>query len=74
LPKLPEFIRLAKAGKKVIVVTFLFSLIYNLIGLFFAVQGTLSPVIAAILMPISSVSIVLMATTSTTLIGKMRGL
>jgi Cu+-exporting ATPase len=74
LSKLPEFISLAKSGKKVILITFLFSLIYNLIGLFFAVQGTLSPVIAAILMPISSVSIVLIATTSTTLIGKMRGL
>jgi Cu+-exporting ATPase len=32
---------------------------YNLIGIFFAVQGNLSPMIAAILMPVSSLSILL---------------
>jgi Cu+-exporting ATPase len=32
---------------------------YNIVGLYFAVQGDLEPVIAAILMPVSSVSIVL---------------
>jgi cation transport ATPase len=31
--------------------SFVISLIYNIIGLSFAVQGTLSPLIAAILMP-----------------------
>jgi len=34
------------------------SLVYNLIGLSFAIQGLLSPLIAAILMPLSSVTIV----------------
>jgi len=35
------------------------------VGLYFAVQGDLSPVVAAILMPISSVSIVLFTSIST---------
>lgn len=35
------------------------SLAYNLVGLSFAVQGWLSPLIAAILMPISSITVVL---------------
>lgn len=48
-----------RSGKKIILFSFGYSIIYNLIGLYFAVQGTLSPVIAAILMPCSSISIVL---------------
>lgn len=71
---LPAFIKLARAGKKVIVATFVISLTYNIIGLSFAVQGILSPVIAAILMPVSSISIVLLATLSTTVIAKINRL
>ncbi len=48
-----------RSGKKIILLSFGISIIYNIIGLYFAVQGTLSPVIAAILMPCSSISIVL---------------
>lgn len=72
--RIPAFISLAKAGKKVIIATFIISLTYNIIGLSFAVQGILSPVVAAILMPISSVSIVLLAILSTTVISKIKGL
>jgi Cu+-exporting ATPase len=68
--RLPDFLRFAKAGKRVIKTTFGISLVYNVIGLTFAVQGSLSPVIAAILMPVSSVSIVLLATISTTIISR----
>ena len=35
------------------------SVIYNIIGLYFAIQGTLSPLIAAILMPSSTITIIL---------------
>lgn len=68
---LPQLIRLAKAGKKIIVVTFVLSLLYNIIGLSFAVRGTLSPVIAAILMPASSISIVLLTTLSTSIAARV---
>jgi len=74
LTKLPQFISLARAGERVIAVTFIFSLLYNLAGLSFAVSGTLSPVVAAILMPLSSISIVLIATLSTGIIAKLKGL
>ncbi|HNA94119.1 MAG TPA: hypothetical protein PKZ72_05370, partial [Saprospiraceae bacterium] len=43
----------------IIMVSFVLSIVYNIIGLYFAVQGTLSPLIAAILMPSSSISIIL---------------
>lgn len=69
---LPAFIRLAKAGKRIIIATFVISLLYNIIGLSFAVSGTLSPVIAAILMPASSISIVLLTTLSTGIAARRR--
>lgn len=57
---LPAFIRLCKANKRIIFLSFAFSLLYNITGLYFAVQGVLSPLTAAILMPASSISIVLL--------------
>ena len=48
-----------QSGKRIIIFSFGISILYNIIGLYFAVQGILSPVIAAILMPASSISIIL---------------
>ena len=56
---LDDLIAFAKKQKLVIIGSFIISILYNFIGLYFAVQGNLKPVIAAILMPVSSVSIVL---------------
>jgi Cu+-exporting ATPase len=56
---LHQILGYVKSGKKIILLSFSISIIYNIIGLFFAVQGTLSPIIAAILMPSSSISIIL---------------
>ena len=60
LARLDTFISFARAGKKIVFITFACSVIYNLIGLYYAVQGILSPVIAAILMPSSSITIILL--------------
>jgi Cu+-exporting ATPase len=59
LPRLPAFIRLCRAGKRVILASFALSILYNLIGLSLAVSGALSPMVAAILMPSSSLTILL---------------
>ncbi|MEZ4955389.1 MAG: heavy metal translocating P-type ATPase metal-binding domain-containing protein [Saprospiraceae bacterium] len=56
--KLSAFLQLSKKGIQIIYAAYFLALIYNVIGLSFAVQGILSPVIAAILMPLSSVTIV----------------
>lgn len=72
--KLGKFIKFAKTSKSIIIVSFIISFFYNIIGLSFAVQGTLSPVISAILMPLSSISVVVFATLATNLIAKKRGL
>jgi Cu+-exporting ATPase len=48
----------AKKAKSIIVFIFIISIVYNIVGMFFATQALLSPMVAAILMPISSISIV----------------
>lgn len=68
--KIPLFLNLAKQSMKIIRMAFIVSLVYNVIGLYFAVTGQLAPVVAAILMPLSSISIVVFTTVSTNLISK----
>ncbi|WP_420602910.1 heavy metal translocating P-type ATPase [Flagellimonas sp.] len=70
LTRLPIFVRLAQKSVQVIKMSFILSLCYNLVGLYFAVTGQLEPVVAAILMPLSSISIVVFATLMTNLLGK----
>jgi Cu+-exporting ATPase len=67
--KLAAFFGLAKLSKQIIYSCFAISLLYNLIGLGFAVTGHLEPVVAAILMPLSSISIVIFTTISTRYFG-----
>jgi Cu+-exporting ATPase len=64
----------AKAGKKIVTASFILSVIYNIVGLSFAVSGALSPLVAAILMPASSISIVLFVTLASNLNAKQNGL
>ncbi|GGZ83089.1 heavy metal translocating P-type ATPase [Algibacter mikhailovii] len=65
-----QFIKASKSAIKIIKWSFVLSFIYNAIGLYFAVTGQLKPVIAAILMPLSSISIVGFTTIATNLLGK----
>lgn len=69
LSRLTRFIQLCHANRNIVVASFVLSIVYNIIGLFFAVQGTLSPLIAAILMPASSLSILLITFGSSSLIA-----
>lgn len=67
---LNRFIMASKAGMKVIRISMILSFLYNIVGLYFAVTGQLSPIIAAILMPLSSISIIAFTTVCTNFIGK----
>lgn len=67
LPSLPLFLRIAKFSTTILRICFAFSIIYNLVGLTFALSGQLSPIVAALLMPISSITIVVIATFGTLL-------
>ena len=70
LNALHKFIKASKSGIKIIKWSFVLSFIYNVIGLYFAVTGQLAPVVAAILMPLSSISIVVFTTICTNLVGQ----
>lgn len=65
LKDLDKYLRLSKMCVHIIHLSFVISFLYNVIGLSFAVTGNLSPVVAAILMPLSSISIVAFTTLST---------
>ena len=54
---LQEVLRYGRSTIRVVYLAFVLAFIYNIIGLSFAVQGLLSPLIAAILMPLSSITI-----------------
>jgi Cu+-exporting ATPase len=71
---LPTFLKFSRISIRIIMISFLISFLYNFIGLYFAIQGTLSPLIAAILMPISSLTVVLFTMGATALFGKKLGL
>ncbi|MCG2431519.1 heavy metal translocating P-type ATPase [Aequorivita xiaoshiensis] len=68
--KIPDYLNFSKKGVQVIKWAFVLSLFYNLIGISFAVTGHLLPVVAAILMPLSSISVVVFTTVTTQSIGK----
>ena len=59
LTELKQFINLSKANGYIVITSFVVSILYNIIGVYFAVSGQLSPLVAAILMPASSISILL---------------
>ncbi|WP_026935233.1 heavy metal translocating P-type ATPase [Christiangramia echinicola] len=68
--ELGNFFDLSGKAISVIKFSFLLSLFYNIIGLGFAVSGNLMPVVAAILMPLSSISIVVFTTLATQILSK----
>ena len=58
LSSLPSLMHFLKYANTILIICFVVSIVYNIIGLSFAMQGKLAPVVAAILMPLSTVSIV----------------
>lgn len=71
---LARFLKLSEQSVKIILLSFVFSLMYNIIGLSFAVQGVLSPLVAAVLMPASSITTVLYCILATNFIAKKQKL
>lgn len=56
--KIHSFLKLSKKALLIIKMSFTLSLLYNVVGLAFAVSGKLSPLVAAIIMPLSTVTII----------------
>lgn len=56
--KIDFFLKFSKNAMRTIYMSFGLSLLYNVVGLSFAISGNLLPIIAAIIMPLSTITIV----------------
>ncbi len=74
VPRIDAILRFAKSAVRVIKTSFMVSAAYNVIGLVLAVQGLLSPVVCAILMPVSSITVVGFACLATGWLAKREGI
>lgn len=72
--QLGQFLAVTRAGVKVMKGSFVISFLYNIVGVTFAVQGTMSPLFAAIIMPISSVTVILFTTLMSNWVARRNGL
>lgn len=70
LTRLKKYIDYCTFNKSVVKLSYAFSIFYNIIGLSFALTGTLTPLVAAVLMPVSSISVVLLVTLLTNIKGR----
>ena len=71
--RLDRLIDFSRSSMQVVYWSFALSILYNFAGLWFAVQGLLSPLLAAILMPLSSISVVIFSTSMTRILAKRKG-
>lgn len=74
LPLLPRFLDLARRSRTIILLCMGCSVAYNLLGVSIASTGRLSPVVCAILMPVSSVTVAALAVGLTHLAARRCGL
>ncbi|MBK6342263.1 MAG: HAD-IC family P-type ATPase [Flavobacteriales bacterium] len=65
LQQLPHFLRMTRRARRIVLASLCISLLYNITGVSIAVAGHMTPLFAAILMPLSSVSVVGFVTVAT---------
>lgn len=70
LEKMPQFFQFAKGSMRLLKAALAISLLYNVFALSFAVQGAFTPIVAAILMPLSSITVTVFGMISTTLLAR----
>ena len=68
--ELPKIMAYAHKAMQVVKTSFFISITYNTIGMFFALQGLVTPLFAAVLMPLSSVTVVTFVTVASNLKAK----
>ena len=74
VPRLGQVLAFAKRTVGVVRVGFAVSGVYNLAGVAIAAAGVLSPIVCAVLMPLSSVTVILLAVGATHLAARRSGL
>jgi len=70
LTELANYLSFTRLSKIIILISFTISFIYNLVGLALAVSAQITPLFAAILMPLSSITVVAFATFAVRLLAK----
>lgn len=68
--QLNHYLDVCKGSITIVKLTFVISFLYNIVGLSFAVTGNMSPLFAAIIMPISSITVITFTTVSTWILGR----
>lgn len=71
---LPDIMNFSRTSMRIVITAFIISFLYNILGISFALSGKLTPLVAAILMPLSSISVVIFATTITNMMAKIKKL
>ena len=56
--KLPYFLKFSKNAMKIIKMSYCLAILYNIVGISFALTNNLSPLVAAIIMPLSTATII----------------
>ncbi|MCP5516000.1 MAG: heavy metal translocating P-type ATPase metal-binding domain-containing protein [Verrucomicrobiales bacterium] len=74
LGRLPEVLAIGRSTVRVVRLCILLSCAYNVAGVSFAARGLLAPWLCAVLMPVSSISVVLLAVGATRWGARRRGL
>jgi Cu+-exporting ATPase len=70
--KIAFFMEFSRNAMKIIYMSFGLSLLYNLVGLSYAVTGNLLPIVAAIIMPLSTITIVSFVTIMSNLFSRVK--
>lgn len=72
ITKLDKMLVLARASSTILKTAFAISFFYNAIALSFAITGHLTPLVAAILMPVSSISVVSFSTLAVKIVARKK--
>jgi Cu+-exporting ATPase len=70
LPRLARVLAFSRGAARVVRAGFVISALYNLVGVSIAAAGLLSPIVCAILMPLSSVTVVAISCGATAWLGR----
>jgi P-type Cu+ transporter len=68
--QLAKYVKFSKTALMIVKLSFLLSVVYNIMGVGWAASGQLSPVVAAIFMPLSTLSVVLFSVGLTWLVAR----
>jgi len=71
--RIPAFLRYSRASLVILKAAFCLSIIYNITGIAFAASGMLSPLVSAILMPLSSFTVISFSLFAATWAAKRTG-